>query len=284
VAQGLFSHRHGVGTRGKAVPYNRVPKSARKRLATLVEHRSRSTYRERGPLPSFPELYREVYLALGKRPEVLNEASWEQVVYAKLSVQSLIMTSRWEQFYNICDVLLEFCSGGQGERFREELDALFLEEGLPYEVVGWKIEWRGGIPLFREAITSALGLLKSGPGLAGPAEQLAKALEHLNRRPPDAENCVKDAVGALEGAARILSDEPKRTLGPLLRSLATRLKVHPALAEAMSSVYGYSSDEEAVRHGATTALKGPVEEAELVLHWCAASIVYLVRKRDALKG
>ena len=56
--------------------------------------------------------------------------------------------------------------------------------------------------------------------LVAPARQWRKAQEHLSKRPPDHENCVKDAVGALEGVARILTGKTGQTLSKILPDLA----------------------------------------------------------------
>jgi len=55
----------------------------------------------------------------------------------------------------------------------------------------------------------------------GPNYQFLKAIDFFNKRPkPDLENCVKEAVGALEGVARILLKDRNITLGKATDKLA----------------------------------------------------------------
>jgi hypothetical protein len=279
----------GVRRRPRLRGFNRVPKDARRRLFELIRARVRTPYAPNA-LPPFPIVYRELFLALGRPVVTLADVDYtgEATRFAEIEVGDLIMLCKWYEFYDICEKLVQLCADSSRSRLDSEIDSVFEDEGLPYSMGDGLVVWRGGTPLFREAVIGALGLLGTDARFAGPARQLGKASQHLNRRPPDAENCVKDAVGALEGVAGILFNEPKATLGELMKRHAGRLNVHPALggaillSGAVSKVYGYSSDEDAIRHGAAGALKEPLEEAELVLHWCAASIVYLIRKSDAL--
>jgi hypothetical protein len=81
----------------------------------------------------------------------------------------------------------------------------------------------------------------------------------------------------VEGVARLISGDD-RSLGKIIMPLAEQLGMHPSLASAVSKLYGYRGDEQAVAHGATQALAQINHEAEMVLHWTAATISYLVKK------
>lgn len=140
------------------------------------------------------------------------------------------------------------------------------------------IQWRLGVPATASVEEARTAL--SAPGSEGPAQQWEKARGHLAKRPPDCENSIKDAVGALEGAARILARRPSDTLGQVIKAFGPQLGVHPALTLAIGNLYGYRGDEQAVAHGATQARKDLLPEAELVLHWSAAAIVYLIAKQQ----
>jgi hypothetical protein len=82
----------------------------------------------------------------------------------------------------------------------------------------------------------------------------------------------------LEGIARILTSNDSETLGRLLPSLGATLGMPKALRAALSSLCGYRGDEGGIAHGAVSGLPDRAPEAELVIHWCAAAIVYLIKK------
>jgi len=63
-----------------------------------------------------------------------------------------------------------------------------------------------------------------------------------DREKPDYDNSIKEAVSALEALAQKITGE-KGTLGALIK----KLDLHPSLREAVSKLYGYTSDG-GIRH------------------------------------
>ena len=106
----------------------------------------------------------------------------------------------------------------------------------------------------------------------------------MDERPePDVENCVKDAVGALEGVARTLVGKPSAPLKGILNNDPFKLNIHPALRESLLKVEGYEGDAPGAGH-AKVAEKRNVEiaDAEFVLTTCAAGILFLISKAKDL--
>lgn len=192
-------------------------------------------------------------------------------------IQELVRDLEWWQFYDATEELLRLTH--EPEHVAEEINSLFASEGSPYSMTSSGIQWRLTARA-EEAVREVDRLLDLEERFLGPAEQWQKAQGHLAKRPPDAENCVKDAVGAVEGVARLISGQHKQTLGKIITPLANRLGMHGSLAKAVSNLYGYRGDEQAVAHGATRELLQIIHEAEMVLHWTAATISYLI-KREA---
>ena len=190
-------------------------------------------------------------------------------------IRKLFLEAEWWQIYDLCEILVNMC------RFREQIaeriDAILAEEGVPYRITTDGIKWR-----FPEATAGALSeatrFLVDEPRLRGPAKQWQKASEHLSERPPDAENCIKDAIGAVEGTARILSGRTTDILSVLIKPLAQSIGMHGALTGVVEKLYAYRGDEQAVAHGATRAPGDLTAEAEFVLHTSAATIIYFTKK------
>jgi hypothetical protein len=68
-----------------------------------------------------------------------------------------------------------------------------------------------------------------------------------------------------------------------LRTFEARFgKLHGALSKAVNNLYGYASDEEGVRHGATEASEVGETEARLMLITCSAVVNYLIRKAEGI--
>lgn len=64
-----------------------------------------------------------------------------------------------------------------------------------------------------------------------------------DREKPDYDNSIKEAVSALEALAQKITGEKKGTLGALIK----KMDLHPSLCEAVSKLYGYTSDG-GIRH------------------------------------
>lgn len=75
------------------------------------------------------------------------------------------------------------------------------------------------------------------------------------------------------------------TLGKTLKKLTTSgVHIHPALVNAFESIYGYTSDEDGIRHGSIDFSNAPSEDAKYMLISCSAFINYLIEKYNKTKN
>lgn len=117
-------------------------------------------------------------------------------------------------------------------------------------------------------------------GLNGGAEHLRKASGCINRG--DWAGSVRESIHAVESVARILASEAK-TLEPALKSIEKNRALHPALKSAFNKLYGFTSDEQGIRHALLNG-DGPdvgMDEAIFMLGACASFASYLWRKHQA---
>ena len=92
---------------------------------------------------------------------------------------------------------------------------------------------------------------------------------------------IVDSIHAVESVARIIDPKSSQILGPALTSLASAGVIkHPALKEAFSKLYGYTSDEQGIRHPLLDkdAPAVGLDEAMLMFGACASFAAYLVSK------
>ena len=94
---------------------------------------------------------------------------------------------------------------------------------------------------------------------------------------------VRESIHAVESVARQLDPAASGTLGPALASLKKRGRLHPALKKAFSELYGYTSDEQGIRHSRLDEAKSQVgqDEAVFMLGACASFASYLWRRHKA---
>jgi hypothetical protein len=258
-----FSDRFHVRPKPEPVSPDQVPDSAKVGLIQLVTELRDSA------LPSLTKMWTAINEEIRKIPPEGGVAIG--------MLRTLILEGRWWEFYEICEALVKVAK--DEVQVVARIEALFATESLAYAMTKDGITWRYAAPA-REAVEEAGRLLVEVPELRAPAQQWRKAQQHLSKRPPDHENCVKDAVGALEGVARILTGKKAATLSMILPDLAKKVGMHKALEKAIDKLYAYRGDEEGVAHGATSVESANLAaEAEMVLHWTAGAIVYFAKKR-----
>lgn len=155
--------------------------------------------------------------------------------------------------------------------FRESQLAYFIDETYPPTILPWATPEEG------EAFVSSLGILGNA-GLYGCTTHLKKAAELINNR--DWAASVRESIHAVESIARQLDPNAGQTLGPALSEIARRGSLHPALRESFTKLYGYTSDEQGIRHALLESDEANVglEEAVFMLGACASFASYLWRK------
>ena len=127
------------------------------------------------------------------------------------------------------------------------------------------------------AVVEALQTLRKA-GLGGAASHLRNASECINAR--DWAGSARESIHAVESVARQLDPAASKALRPALTSLERSGTLHPALKEAFNKLYGYTSDEQGVRHALLDRPDHNVgmDEALFMLSACASFASYLWRK------
>jgi hypothetical protein len=112
---------------------------------------------------------------------------------------------------------------------------------------------------------------------------LRRALELLSdREAPDYRNSIKESISAVESLVATVVGE-KGTLGQLLKKLEDEISLHPALKAAFSSLYGYTSDQDGIRHAILESKDLAFEDAKFFLVVCSA-FVNFVESKVAVSG
>ena len=127
-----------------------------------------------------------------------------------------------------------------------------------------------------EAILQATAEL-SNAGLVGAANHLRKAADCIHQGDPP--GAVRESIHAVESTSRYF-DPKAKTLEPALKSLEEAGGLHPALKRAFSNLYGFTSDEQGIRHALIDSPQTNVgqDEAVFMLGACASFSSYLARK------
>lgn len=133
-----------------------------------------------------------------------------------------------------------------------------------------------------EATQEAMNTLRKAD-MEGASTHLRQAKEQIKAR--QFAKSIADSIHAVESVARQI-DPKSQTLSPALNSLEKAgLIKHPALKDAFSKLYGYTSDEQGIRHALIN--KGSadvgVDEAVFMFGACASFAAYLVNKHHQMQ-
>jgi tetratricopeptide (TPR) repeat protein len=230
----------------------------------------------------FEDEYLDLYQVLCVALRIPLDTNRANVYLASGAIEKLIMNCQWWQFYDTCEVLwqgLEY----KRDNLSDEINNLFREEHLGFELRDGKVE-KIGSGFIDARVKEARYLLKE-PEFKGADKHFEKALKALNIRPnPDVENCIKEAVCAIESVGRIIVNDAKALLSDIVKTMAKNEIIPKPLDEAIQKVYAYRGDQPGVAHGLVGLSKVTVDEAEFVLAMSAAIIIYLVKKRQNVQN
>ncbi|MGV9336621.1 AbiJ-NTD4 domain-containing protein [Nocardia sp. NPDC003726] len=192
------------------------------------------------------------------------------------SLKDWILTEPWNRVYD----LLEYLNSYEDQ---SELYNAVLEQHLAgYRFLNGRI-----VPI---SDSHELTEIESAVTLgSGPVKHhLQQAIQLLSDRDtPDYPNSIKESISALE--AFLMPITGKNTLGQALTELkAKRVAAgrfeHKALLGAWSQLYGWSSDENGIRHGGETVPHEAITQslARYILITCAAFINLMTAEQAAV--
>ncbi len=163
------------------------------------------------------------------------------------------------------------------EYFSDEINLILIEENLGLEFIDGKFSRKYKFQT-QKLINQASKVLEK-PELEQVRKHYKKALDFFNQKPnPDSENCVKEAICALEACIEILfSVEASKEFDKALSKIQgnTSGKVPPPIVEGIKKLHSYRGSSQGVAHASMEGNKVSPSEAELVLSLVAAYITYL---------
>ena len=116
---------------------------------------------------------------------------------------------------------------------------------------------------------------------AGVSAHIDRALElYADRENPDFRNSIKESISAVESIARVVSGNDKATLGDALKSIEKSGQLHRALKEGFLKLYGYTSNEQGIRHAMLDEPHLTAADARYFLVSCSAFVNYLKSQLD----
>ena len=117
--------------------------------------------------------------------------------------------------------------------------------------------------------------------LKGVHTHLKTSLTLLSdRKNPDYRNSIKEAISAIECICKLLTEDKNAKLGNALKIIEDKVALHPALKDGFNKLYGWTSNEDGIRHSLMEESNISFEDAKYMLVSCSAFVNYLIVKAE----
>ena len=199
------------------------------------------------------------------------DAYWPKI---KEELRGWFFNAEWYEVYDFVEFLAAQLPGHVASQFIVATTAALEREMAGYRFVAGELA-----PMTNEQEIAAIeSALADTSQLTVVQSHLQSALSKLSHRTnPDFRNSIKESISAVEALCRVITGDDRATLGQALKRLTDRgLKFHPALEKAWGSLYGYTSDEDGIRHAMLEESTLTLADAKYFLVSCSAFITYLI--------
>ena len=207
-----------------------------------------------------------------------DRGNWSEYPNIAGEVEYLIDDCEWFEVYDIIEEIYRFISRREESpaSFSKEINKYFLKNGIGWQLVGGELQIRGS-EAFEKTVHAAQEVLED-TGRTTASGEIHQALADLSRRPdPDITGAVQHGMAALECVARDVFDDPRATLGELIKKHSDVFT--PPLDQCLEKAWGFASERgRHIREGRDPAF----EDAELVVGLASVVATYLVKKADAI--
>lgn len=194
------------------------------------------------------------------------------------ALQKFVLESKeWYIIFDFIERYLYVSKEDTATKMENEFNHILEDEVSAYRVLDGLV-----VPITNEAELAVISEAGQSPYDSVNAH-IAKALGLFSdRKNPDYENSIKESISAVESICCIITGESgaQATLGKTLKKLKENgIHIHKAMESAFSSLYGYTSDENGIRHGGIDFTNAPPEDAKFMLVSCSAFVNYLIEKQ-----
>lgn len=199
------------------------------------------------------------------------------------ALQSYILDEKqpWYIIFDFIERYLKICDDATFDKMQAEFNAILEDEVSAYRILDGLV-----VPITNKSEMGSISDAMNTP-FEACSIHIAKALElFVNREKPDYENSIKESISAVESICSEITgiEGAQATLGKTIKKLKDAgMHIHPAMENAFTSLYGYTSDEGGIRHGSIDFVEAPSEDAKFMLITCSAFVNYLVEKWSKIK-
>ena len=270
-AMALFSQRKGILAMQKKVQKDSIDNELKNSLWTAVYELVYKHYEEPRWHPTSQEiasLFDKYWWNYFKLPSE-NQPNYSDALQR---VREYFFSCNWNEVYDFLEFTLKNADWVQKE-LRQVCNMYLERENSAYRFVGNEIaEITSDVEI--DAIEVALS-----SGIPAVEKHLNTALSLLSdRKKPDYRNSIKESISAVEASCRLISNEPKATLGPALKQVSVKTPLHPAFEKGLLTLYGFTSDEHGIRHSLLEEPQLNYSDAKFMLVLASGFCSFLLAK------
>lgn len=202
----------------------------------------------------------------------------------------------WHEVYNLVEFLVEhhylivhYVSGAQVDQRKLEAVKLDLANRFNhmFEIERSGFRFISGVlspitdQVELDAVSNSLEQLDKA-NLDGARKHIQTALELFSKRPTaDYRNSIKESISAVESVAKIIGSKDGDGISIALKVLTEKANLHGALRSAFEKLYGFTSDDNGIRHAMIDDPSAGIDEAKYMIVSCSAFCSYLLGKAQS---
>lgn len=277
-----FSQAQGYECLPNQLKLEELPESARTRLWNLFHNSMKFMPFSHVECQVSATLWRDILLDLHcyyfAKP-IESEFHKRQIYYEEavnIAYMPIFLRAKFNKVFDLLTAIMrnEKCPQDYinevSKIFSSTSLAYFVVTDVPVTILPQATEQEG------ESIINAFSDVDT-LGFNGAKSHLRNAGEAINRH--GWADSIRESISAVESVARQLDPNASKTLGPALKSLK-KSGLHSALEQAFQNLYGYTSDENGIRHALLDEGSAPVDSEEAIFMYgaCASFVSYLCSK------
>jgi len=181
--------------------------------------------------------------------------------------------AKYGALFDLIEFLIQ--QPGCSNEFKEDLAAAFETAHAAYRIIEQQVV---AIGTEQQAAAFETAICETDQqGTVSARQHLIAAGNAL--RNEDWAGSIRESITAVESVARLLAPGT-RAVSPALAAIERNGHIHGGLKAAFSSLYGYTSDQEGIRHALVFEDKPNVDEADalFMLGACASFVSYLLAR------
>ncbi len=268
-----FSEREGFKPEKSVLQLDGIDEALRNSLWNAVDvhflSRARDDY-SLSVLETEQQLATILWLNYFKIPLDEMPSIWRGV---KKILRDYFFQCPWFEVYDFIEFLaINYRFSTTSEGFREACNVFLERELSGYRFVGEHI-----VPITSKEEIAEIEEALTYEGILSPVStHLGTALDRLSdRKSPDYRNSIKESISAVEAICNLIVGKEKATLGEALKTITSKVELHPALQKAFDNLYGYTSNADGIRHALLDEPTLNFEDAKFMLVSCSAFVNYL---------